>query len=1120
MKLRTKRAVFGGILLVAVFGLVGLIFVPQQAQAAAYVPGTVNEGLKPILNLDTNNLQVGGNSVGNSTSVAAGTPLKFTTGYDKINSTLSSSDPVYVWITVDVVPGNLTCYSGAWTNQQGDAGCNTDIKRDGGDSYDGYQHTPNWCYEGDSDQKRQSGDGSAWNCGGRAYGASSVWGVGDVGGSGASKRWNFSFSVDPAHVASSGAQVCVRSHISRGGTETGPSGTHPYNPNWPSNFARAFNADQSTSYYASDHYLPGYVVAWTDQQCYKVTTNDVSGNIRYLDDIFNFSHTMPANGTGAQVNPPNKAPLVKQGYDCTDSSAGGVAGAQLNRVGNVDNGGPSANLTDDYGRILVKKVTGEPFCLYASRDVSNYNNTNTWYHLSTQMFNRDGGSPTDPYYFQVAGLYCKNALNDSNGSPLYGSDVCVRDTAGNPTFYRAAYDKGDDSNYDFTYRPVPRIKPITKTVSVGDGANVKPGDNLTYTLTLNNNQDAAMPNLSILDPLSRNFELTGYTVTATSGSSTLALCTNGIPAPVGYSCSASTNGNFSYSGTIGPQTTLTVTITGRVKPASQIGVYPTDNSCGGDANCMDFSNGLQAVTNQATYMFTGSYIDETGETTSNYHGGGPIGKTSNRTTNPIPGALTCVAKKSTAVAQPNTDTTASPTLRNVCGNNDPTYNTLDINAPGGFDYIYSVGGTGYGSGSIFTTAVQSDTTKGPVWYTVTDQNASTSGISQGNICSKAQAYNPAIATVSVGTVSGGSCWGPTNSTQGGANTSDVSVTFQNTAAVPVGQYATNTSSACYPRYWEANHPVTCLNSNTIRIKHVAEIQPYVTTQNGEVHAGGEGCSNSTNTAGTGQGAVNSNGSGKADYFITATGGITGFNSAIGAANGSYGVICRPDALTATANYSKRTTATIADVTNALTTGAGGTDCARGWDGKVVEVVGGGTQTLGNGSQMTVNCRWTLYIKNGNLAINGNIKYGSNNANPATLKANNNPSLGVVVKNNIYIYPAVRNLVGAYFAGGTINTCSNGTQTLGSAAGAFTASQCMVPLRVDGLMLANTFRFYRTVQPTSGANNSGTAKDPSNAQNSAEFIALDNRIYTATPPGFNNLGKPVSARYLGEQAPRY
>lgn len=104
-----------------------------------------------------------------------------------------------------------------------------------------------------------------------------------------------------------------------------------------------------------------------------------------------------------------------------------------------------------------------------------------------------------------------------------------------------------DHNYNFTYGPIADRISLTKSVNVGDGTNVKPGDRLDYTVTASNPYDNNMSGVNIEDMIPKNID----PASAVIDSITIAtnLCDPNRP---GYSAPC----NASYGWQVGPVNNL------------------------------------------------------------------------------------------------------------------------------------------------------------------------------------------------------------------------------------------------------------------------------------------------------------------------------------------------------------------------------------------------------------------------------------------------------------------------------------------------------------------------------------------------------------------------------------
>ena len=612
--------------------------------------------------------------------------------------------------------------------------------------------------------------------------------------------------------------------------------------------------------------------------------------------------------------------------------------------------------------------------------------------------------------------------------------------------------------------------------------------------------NASIPCTGVSNPFNYGYGGTGYTANAACGY-TAPSASGGTPGYVWVNLS-----------TMPAYSQITLNWGGSVYSAGSVGVYPTNAAyCANGAatyfglassvlqNCSDFNVGEQGVSNFA-YDFIAADMSPT--------------YSSNDTYNPIPGDLKCIGKDTTAQTQ-----LGYPLVNSgVCGTQIP--------APGD-RWVYSTDSPEYSSAQ-FTIHVKPDNTAGPVYYYITDQDPGPANATSttNNILQSGKALDPALQNVSSLSMNGYDTanilhWDNINSantTAGGPGSfqnQNFQVQFSN---VSNGYTATNTAKACYPLYWNApsapgNYATNCISSNTTSLTQEAIAGPYVTTANGDIHLGGSASNTGSCTVpAIIQGDQNPGANGQ--YFVSTSGPLPSasifkqpfFNSSAtgGATSGtSYGPVCRPDIVTSTNNYAGETGNSVTYSPSIWTNQAP-------LNGKVV--VANGNVTIP--ANTVISSRWTLIVHNGNIYIPGNVTLAPTvyNGQPEAVDA----SFGVVVDNgNIYIDPQVTSLSGFYFASpnstggnGLINTCAGsltGLPTL-AVSGAYTVGQCSNQLTVNGLMMAYGFQFSRTTAPTTGP---------------AENVQFDDRLYTATPPGFSDLGAGyLPPLYLPETNSRY
>jgi hypothetical protein len=787
------------------------------------------------------------------------------------------------------------------------------------------------------------------------------------------------------------------------------------------------------------------------------------------------------------------------GYVSSDPSAAtgqGLNGAQLTVYGNCNNNSPSDSQTvttandasgaPGYYNFLA--IAGAPFCINPQNPFSD-STTNTSY-------------------------------NNPTPAPGFPTENCTSNCG----------------PFNFYYEPIPVAMPPTKSANPASGTSLTPGQGINFSITASNPIDSNTPADYVADEIPLNIDPTSVSLANVSASfSSTGSAPSGWSANAPITCNDVVNDvSFGYGGSSNltavqcgyspPNGTtpgyvyvlmsnmpaysqVTLNWGGDVTSAPLVGVYPTNGAyCNngavnyGDPNsvyadCQDFTAGLQGVSN-----FAYSSIDSEA----------PVFST-NDTYNPIPGSLACVGKDTdarTELGEPLSSGTGN------CG----------TNAPGPGDYwVYSTSDPTYNSAN-FRILVGLNPNQGPVHYTVIDQNDGQATTDTG------APLDPALQNTS-GLSGSGQQNGPAGSqwlSWGGQNSADVSNpqytyhdTFTNDGD---GHVADNSVKACWPQYWTVGYPVSCVTTATpLTITQEQITNPFVTTSNGDIHAGGgPGPPNQCSTPATVQGAQNPGATGQ--YFVTASGDLTGasdktpfFTSAAGTASLAYGVVCRPDVVTSTTNYANTAGNEVA-YTPAMQSIWNNPAAQASLDGKVL--VANGDVNIPTGA--IIGARFTLLVNNGNVNIGGNITNSpiALNGQPETI----NPSFGVVVNNgNIYVDRTVSQLDGFYFvapfpgttSNGLINTCASadGAQTLQSGYTVNGPSGCDTPLVVQGIMMAYGFRLDRTTPPTTGG---GTVPT-----NPSEYVQFDDRLYTATPPGFSDLSQTyLPPIYLPETNPRY
>lgn len=598
---------------------------------------------------------------------------------------------------------------------------------------------------------------------------------------------------------------------------------------------------------------------------------------------------------------------------------------------------------------------------------------------------------------------------------------------------------------------------------------------------------------------------------------------------------------------------VTMHIRGFIKPtAADIGVYPSDTSyCGGGGDftvpglhpeCENFSTGLQGVTNFAYASAQGVFV-------SNLSG---------VTNNPIPGDVFCVKK--TSNAQYETAVPPGVLTPAVCGRQGTPESATDSSG-NPITQIFTDAGNPVYSNFAFNMTVGSfaagDPTVpgGPAYYTLYDQQCADVGYAG---CTQAaapfQGKLPGL-DCNVGNCGGGLPLGsaPFGAIAGQGNLygfglskmvpgpgTDQDYTLQ--IGVPPGANGAivntiyrNRSCALVIDYSTPGHPVyppRC--SRDVPLKYLRIVSPIVDTNKGNVAAGGNpsnpptGCTYTPAVTGgvaPDPRIATSGPNSTARYFVSAVNGRVGLSSVAGANNSNYGPFCYPDLVQAVIRYK-----------NAL----GNLPHKRTWplgaaaivDGDVLTVPAGvanDTAQQDNIFKSLINHRASLHVTGGDLYIRQNETY-----DPTKLAS----SLGVLVEGNIYIDPAVTKLDGYYYAEpttthGIINTCAGDGSTAGSGPPAapgtaktlganirdnetdpallaqfYRPIQCKNQLLVNGLLLANTFRFNRT----------GNTSGPNSA---AEYIVSLGQLYVLTPPGFSDINtNAINPTGLGAQLPRF
>ncbi len=240
-----------------------------------------------------------------------------------------------------------------------------------------------------------------------------------------------------------------------------------------------------------------------------------------------------------------------------------------------------------------------------------------------------------------------------------------------------------------------------------------------------------------------------------------------------------------------------------------------------------------------------------------------------------------------------------------------------------------------------------------------------------------------------------------------------------------------------------------------------------------------------------QGAPHQGSTPNATYCLTTKGTVSGFTSQSGCTETGSASLSLPSAA-----GSFRGSLGNLDVSGILagkygkvvTTWAPPTTLPASLAGQVYLVNGDFTlstaQTFANAAGAATRGSGLLVVNGGNLTITKNLSYA---ASTGVTIVRNLASLGVIVlkngnplKGNINIDGGVTQLVGAYFAEGTVKTCASGNCAANY-------------LDVFGLMAARQFDFGRT--------KGGTTRG-------AEAITFDGRSVINPPPGMQDVGKSL------------
>ncbi|MCX6727479.1 MAG: hypothetical protein NTX11_01535 [Candidatus Saccharibacteria bacterium] len=296
-------------------------------------------------------------------------------------------------------------------------------------------------------------------------------------------------------------------------------------------------------------------------------------------------------------------------------------------------------------------------------------------------------------------------------------------------------------------------------------------------------------------------------------------------------------------------------------------------------------------------------------------------------------------------------------------------------------------------------------------------------------------------------------------------------------------------------------------------------KPYVSFYGADVRAGSYACGGARSTTGAIKTFIKgSNGSGS-ELAAFALSTISGFNTAKNRSNpspvmtfanspaptrGSFGeYACRPDDFNT------------ADTTNLTSNQINVSSLASGRYKKT------GNVTI-NGGSLTLGQHIYLYVT-GDVRITGSITDASGNWSSRSQI----PSLYIYAKGNITIDNAVTKLYGVYTAqkngniGGTINTCTEATNSLG----ANNYNACSNQLLIDGAFVADKVNLQRTFgslrdsaaqdsNPLSGGTVSCSGNTPSSVAPlcAAEVFMFSPSLYLADPPTITSVPGTSSGTY--------
>lgn len=362
------------------------------------------------------------------------------------------------------------------------------------------------------------------------------------------------------------------------------------------------------------------------------------------------------------------------------------------------------------------------------------------------------------------------------------------------------------------------------------------------------------------------------------------------------------------------------------------------------------------------------------------------------------------------------------------------------------------------------------------------------------------------------------CWGWVFSSLAGSGNNrqqSVSFKFKVPDGAPIGSklcfLAVNKPQTPVVTFYEAQPPYCVTVEDPDK--------PFVSTENGDVHAGSRFASNPCFDPGASigeiRGRLDAGKGSKATYAVSAGADINNFGSANESnlnnkltfgnvlTTGQYGAICRQDIAA-----EKLADSSIPSAPTPIDQGQ-----LDSFSGPFVKV--SGDLTIGTGSSLLARKGDHLTIVvDGNVHIKNNITYETTNF--TSIK--DIPSFAIVAKRNIFIDPAVSQLDGVYSAGtkslqdpgdGVIDTCRNGfgNGTSSDFSPLITvpggASQCGSQLVVNGMLVAKEMYFRRTF---------GDIK----TTQASDLIKLNGMLYLSPPPGFGQLTQQL--RFSGDRPP--